>query len=89
MTERTFTTHDLKCWPQYFKEVALGYKPFELRRNDRDFRVGDSLNLREWNPETNEYTGRRVLAAVTYVLSSHDGLQPEFVVMGIQNKWVL
>lgn len=42
--------HDLKCWPKYYEYVASGDKTFEVRRNDRDFRVGDTLLLREYEP---------------------------------------
>jgi len=31
--------HYLKTINPYFVEVLLGYKNFELRKNDRDFRV--------------------------------------------------
>jgi hypothetical protein len=30
---------------------------FTLRRNDRDFQVGDQLLLREWDPEIESFTG--------------------------------
>jgi Domain of unknown function (DUF3850) len=42
--------HDLKTWPRFFEAVASGAKPFEWRKDDRDYRVGDILNLREWAP---------------------------------------
>ncbi len=37
-----------------------GEKPFEVRKNDRDFQEGDLVRLREWRPEAKEYTGRSV-----------------------------
>lgn len=43
-------THDLKTLPEYYKDVASGLKTFELRRNDRNFQVGDTLLLREFVP---------------------------------------
>lgn len=42
-------THDLKILPRYFDAVEDGSKPFEVRRNDRDYQVGDILLLREGN----------------------------------------
>jgi hypothetical protein len=43
--------HELKIWPQYFEPVAQGLKTFEVRKNDRAYQAGDTVVLREWNPE--------------------------------------
>lgn len=42
--------HELKCWPEYFSETKRGRKPFEIRENDRDFKHGDTVVLKEWDP---------------------------------------
>lgn len=62
------TTHVLKTWPEYFEAVRSGRKRFEYRRDDRGFAEGDVLVLREYNPETGLYSGRKLFLAVTYVL---------------------
>lgn len=41
-------THQLKTWPQFFREVVAGTKPFEIRVGD--FAVGDVLHLCEFIP---------------------------------------
>jgi len=41
---------ELKVWPEYFNAIKSGSKAFEVRRNDRDFRQGVVLKLREWVP---------------------------------------
>ena len=43
--------HELKIWPQYYARVADGSKTYEVRDNDREFQFGDTVVLREWNPE--------------------------------------
>jgi len=43
-------THELKTWPEFFEQTRSGRKKFELRRNDRDFRVEDELLLKEFDP---------------------------------------
>jgi accessory colonization factor AcfC len=42
--------HELKIWPQYYARVADGSKTFEIRDNDRGFQPGDTVVLKEWNP---------------------------------------
>ena len=61
-----------KIWPEYFQKVFDGDKNFELRLADWECNEGDVLVLREWNPETKEYTGRVVEKVVGYVLKTKD-----------------
>jgi len=56
-----------KVWPEYFEAILSGKKKFELRLNDFEIEEGDTLVLREWDPETKDYTGRKVEKKVTYV----------------------
>ena len=62
--------HHLKTWPQFFEKVASGEKTFEIRKNDRDFKVGDVLVLREFDiygGVDGTYTGREYRCTVTYI----------------------
>ena len=68
---RPRTTHELKTWPEFFKQTRSGRKKFELRRNDRGFQVGDHLLLKEWDPHVIAYTGHQALVRVDYILTSH------------------
>jgi hypothetical protein len=43
--------HDLKIWPQFYSRVQDGSKTFEVRKNDRQFQFGDTVTLREWDPD--------------------------------------
>lgn len=63
-------THDVKCWPQYFERVLDGSKTFEVRKDDRGYREGDELILREYDRDKG-YTGRLVTATVGYVLRDY------------------
>jgi hypothetical protein len=76
------TTHELKTWPIYFAALASGRKTFELRRNDRNFVEGDQLRLREWNPDTESYTGAEIECSVSYVLTGN-GLCDGFAALGL------
>ena len=75
--------HELKTWPDFFKVIISGEKTFELRKDDRGFRAGDILRLKEWDPSFKRYTGREISVTATYVLSGI-GLQPNWVAMGIK-----
>lgn len=61
-----------KVWHEYFSEILKGRKNFELRLADFKCRPGDILILREWNPKTKKYTGRKLERKVTYVLKTKD-----------------
>lgn len=75
-------THVLKTWPEYFRQVRSGVKKFEIRLNDRNFQVGDTLLLEEYLPEECVYTGARVFGRVTCIVSGF-GLREGYVVLGI------
>lgn len=46
------TTHELKIDIKYFDDVKNGKKNFEIRKNDRDFQVGDILELRAYKKDS-------------------------------------
>ena len=60
-------TIEKKIWPEYFQQVLDGKKTFELRLNDFEINEGDILVLKEWDPNTKEYTGREIEKKVGYV----------------------
>ena len=37
--------HELKTWPDYFHEVFMGHKNFDIRKNDRDFNSNTSFHF--------------------------------------------
>lgn len=83
--------HDVKIWPSYYREVLAGNKKFEIRVNDRGYKVGDVLLLREWDPDNETYTGRFCKAAITYLLDSFAGLSNDLCIMSTEvfyaNAW--
>lgn len=89
---RTSVEHTLKCWPEFFSAIRSGTKKHDLRRaDDRTFRVGDIVLLREFDPELNVYTGRTQKALVTYVTSadlpcalSRGALHEDFCILSIE-----
>lgn len=76
--------HDLKVWPRYFEKMRAGVKPFEVRKDDRGFGVGDILELREWDPETEAYTGQRIIRRITYILTGGQfGIEAGYAALAI------
>lgn len=75
--------HQLKEATIYFEDVTSGRKTFEVRKNDRNFKVGDFLGLNELNPEGIE-TGRFALFRVTYILDNPKYCKEGYVILGIQ-----
>lgn len=62
----------------------MGRKTFEVRKNDRNFKKGDILILKEWDNEKQEYTGRQMARGVSYILNgSQFGIENGFVVMAL------
>lgn len=79
------TVHALKTYAMYFGLVLSGDKPFEVRKDDRGYSVGDILHLRETKDGTEEYTGRSLHRRITYLLRAapHFGLVDGFVILGL------
>lgn len=82
---RFFKIHVLKCWPDFFSDVQDGSKTFEFRKDDRDFQIGDLLDLHEFDPETQKKSGRSQLVLVTYVCREPP-LPNGFCIMGIERE---
>ncbi len=69
-------THELKTDSEVFQLIRLGHKNFEIRKNDRDFKPGDTLILRETKHSgllmekgaPLEFTGEKITRVVTYIL---------------------
>ena len=76
--------HELKTWPEYFGAVLDGSKTFEARFDDREFEVGDTLHLREWDPETEAYTGREMRRTVSYKLSGGEFVRDSYCILGLR-----
>ena len=74
--------HDLKISPKYYDDIKHNHKKFELRKNDRDYQVGDLFILREY--ENGEYTGRYFFQSIGYVLKDcpEFGLKDGYCIFG-------
>jgi hypothetical protein len=76
--------HYLKIWPEPFAAILDGRKRFEVRKDDRGYKVGDVLHLREWDPHYREHTGRVQVRTVRYIARGW-GLPDDICVMGLDD----
>ena len=76
--------HELKILPKYYEAVLMGNKTFELRKDDRDYRVGDTVRLYEWN---GVYLDSAPLERrISYILRDcpEYGLMEGYVILGLR-----
>lgn len=52
-------THELKLDIKYFDDVKSGKKNFEVRKNDRDFQVGDILEMKAWGSSLGQHAFKK------------------------------
>lgn len=76
--------HELKIHEQFFEETRDGSMPFTVRRNDRNFQVGDLIVFREWYAVRQQFTGRAFTKKITFALDGgRYGIEEKFVVLGL------
>lgn len=79
-------THILKIREPYFTDILEGLKTFEIRKNDRDFEVGDFLKLQLY-PYINDKTKpKELLVKITYILKDipEYGLDKDYCILGLK-----
>lgn len=84
-------THEVKSWPDYFASLIDGSRQFDLRENDRNYRVGDIIRFREFDDRTGKYTDAELRRRITYVMegvgsgsiSPLRGLQRGYVILAL------
>lgn len=82
----TYSSHVIWVSPEYFIESKNGNKPFELIKDDRDYKVGDRLILTEFDGK--KLTKNSCFKTITYILRDCEeyGLKKGFVILGVK-KW--
>ena len=83
--------HELKIKHEYLVEVDMGRKTFELRKNDRDYQVGDLIrfiDIRQSNSDGCDYAyiDKDTLYKITYVLKDvpQYGLDKDYCILAIK-----
>ena len=74
--------HEVKIVASYYEDVVSGKKSFELRKNDRGYKQGDSLKMLEF--KDGKHTGRTIDADIIYTLEDYTGLTEGYCILGIR-----
>lgn len=73
--------HDVKLGTTFFDDVKTGRKTFELRKNDRGYKEGDTIVLHEYKDGTT--TGRTITKKIVYMLEDFIGLEDGYCILGL------
>jgi len=76
--------HKLKILPKFFQAIYNRDKMFEIRRNDREFKVGDGIFFMEWDEEKQMYTGRQLGAEITYIINDSEYCKEGYVTFSFE-----
>lgn len=74
-------THKLKIQDHFYRAIETGYKTFEVRKDDRDFGIGDNIEFTTIDGETREGQWK-----ITYKLTHEDfpeGIPEGYCILGI------
>ena len=83
-SEKEKKVHSVKIGKEFFEDVKNNIKTFELRKNDRNYKVGEILELHEY--EAGEETGRTCRKLITYMLKEFTGLQDGYCILGLKDE---
>ena len=78
--------HKLKTLNPFFQDVWDGLKDFEVRKNDRDFKVGDRLQLIEHSLKYPIMQPRYIFKDIKYILEGGQyGISNDYVILGLKD----
>lgn len=79
-------SHTLKIKPIFYLDIISGKKTFEIRKNDRDYKVGDLIKFVDTNGNDFQQVFEQNLYEITYILT-HADFEPipeDYVVFSIK-----
>lgn len=77
--------HILKTAREVFGDLTTGAKKAEFRKNDRSFKVGDILYLREYVDcdDYKDYSGNELFYQITHIQTGF-GIPEDYVMLSIE-----
>jgi hypothetical protein len=77
--------HRVKTYPDNFRMMQSGQKPFDVREDDRMYERGDTIIFDEWDPDTGNFTGKHLTKEIT-CKQIWGGLSPGFCALGLKDE---
>ncbi|MBC1358295.1 DUF3850 domain-containing protein [Listeria booriae] len=75
-------THNLKINSEYFLPIKQDLKCFEIRKNDRNYQVGDTVVLNEFFEKEQTYSGEKITVKIKYITDYNQKV--DYVVFGFE-----
>lgn len=75
--------HEVKITGSDYEDIVSGRRKFDLRKNDKGYKAGDSLKMLEF--KNGKHTGRTLDADIVYVLEDYTGLEEGYCILGIDS----
>jgi len=76
--------HKLKIKHEYLMDIDSGIKTFEVRKNDRNYQLGDILNLNSIDELGLKFS---MDVKVVYILDDSNYTKDDYVILGIEVIW--
>lgn len=76
--------HDLKLYDEFFQDVVDCRRKVDIRYNDRNYAVGDSITFKEGSHVDGEFkfSGRCVSCLISHIATDY-GLQDGYVCLSL------
>ena len=75
-------THQIKLEAEFFDDALSGRKSFELRKNDRNYKEGDVLEMEE--VKDGKKIGRKCSKRIVYMMENFEGLEDGYCILGCE-----
>lgn len=79
--------HVVKSWPGFYEKHINGELPVMIRKDDRDYQPGDTVELKEYEPAVGgvgQYTGRTKKFHVNRTFRRIPGLEADYVLIAMR-----
>lgn len=84
MKQRQKVTHKIKLGAEFFDDAVAGRKSFELRKNDRNYKEGDVLEMEE--VKDGKKTGRKCSKRIVYMMENFEGLEDGLLILNFRSR---